>query len=484
MKPVISWKLPLFVFVAFVLLQLPFIQSDPDTLADINTRGAWIDEGLYTFQTREWIDSGSLNLSVSDAFLRSPVYQLFLSGFFLIFGTHVFAARLLTVMLVAFALAMLVSRRSTRTSGIILALAGLSQFHLLQFSHYSLVYMSAVSWLIVSLVFLIDAAEGRKPVKKAILSTLAVFLAYGTTIQMLPAAIIIPSVAFFLWISGLLKRTPVGAGLFLFTSLFSLLFLAIYFLVWFLPHQELFNQIVFFQTEGRFPDTVNMFREVFAFNVEFVLWIPELIPYFILAFAALILRMLGMGRRSGTANRVIFLFGLFWLLIEIPKWGMFYIPFRYLLPGITAMVLLSVFSLSVMIRTSAMLRIAAVWFTIGLFITNAIHYTAALNRRTHDLEVAGNYVSSNLPSGSTVLGAWAPALTWGSNTHCIPVWKGYMNCNQPVETFRPIAVVAEYNEADSDGCFASSGIDLESICDSSRRFPVWRYELVIYWMKP
>lgn len=62
----------LFVIALTLFLHLPFLSSDPDPRSDVNTRGAWTDEGLYASQARNFITTGSLSLKENSTFIRGP----------------------------------------------------------------------------------------------------------------------------------------------------------------------------------------------------------------------------------------------------------------------------------------------------------------------------------------------------------------------------------------------------------------------------
>jgi len=477
-----SNKLLLIAFALLVLVQIPFLFTDPDTLADVNTRGAWIDESLYVFQAREWIDSGQLDIAVNDAFVRSPVFQLLVSGFFLIFGTHLFAARLMTVVVVAAALAFTISRKHTRTLGWVMAGVLFTQYHIFQFSHHSLVYMVAIAWLLFALVFLTEAYEGYRVNRNVFLANLFVFLAYGTSVQMLPAAVIVPAVCFILWITRL-KKPDSTPWMFITAAGYSALFGLLYFLIWYLPNRNMFDTIVFFQAEGRFPTSLYEFAQTFRFNFINCLWIRKLMPYFMLAGITVLAWPFVMRKNTSLAHKAVFLFALFWLIIEFPKTGMFYIPFRYLLGFITAMSLLVSLGITRLLQEKAPWKYGAVVLIAAVFITNVIHAVNSWNRRTYDIEKANEIMAQRIADNEVALGAWAPAFTWDVCVKCVPVWNEYMNDDQPIEKYQPTIIVSEFNEADSDNYYSKHGYNLKEISDTITAVKVWRYDLVFYSLK-
>ncbi len=478
-----SWKIFFVFFAIALLLHIPFLNADPDRLVDVNTRGAWIDEGLYSFQARELIDSGSLDTTVNDAFIRSPIFQSLLVVFFFIFGTHFFAARLVTLLIATFVLAMFASRKKTRVFGLILSLIVFSQFHVFQFSHYSLVYIAAASWVLLAMLFFSESFELPKGLRNSLLASFFIFLAYGTTIQLVGASLLLPSASFILWLLSPSGQKRQRLMIFLYNTLFAVLFGLIYLIVWYLPYQEFFQTIVFFQTEGRFPSTFGEFFSVFQYNFTTTLWTKETIPYYILASLCLLSFPFLIRKSTRIEYSSILLFGVIWLLIEFPKTGMYYIPNRYLLSFIISMSVLSSLVLASLFDFGKIFKVVSIFALIAIFSFNMLYNFYSYQRRTFDIANLNTVFSNSVEPNMSVLGAWAPSFTWDSNVKCIPVWNNYMNFQKPIEKFNPKAIVTEFNQADNDHCYEQNGYQLFEIADSMRIFGVWRYNIAIYWLK-
>jgi hypothetical protein len=302
-------------------------------------------------------------------------------------------------------------------------------------------------------------------------------------VQLLAAVLLLPAVAFIYWVSGFFQRERRSPGVFLMATGFTIVFGLLYLFAWYLPHKEFFNTIVFYQTEGRFPKGLSEFWDVIQFNFDHFLWVVELIPYFILAAISLILWPVFIRRHVNQTYRTLFVFAFFWLLMELPKIGMYYIPFRYLLSFIMAMGIIIVVLLSSAFRLKQIWVIASGLIVAGLLVSNTIYNVEAFSHRSYEIKAANTYFSERVPEGTTVLGAWAPTFTWDAQVKCVPVWNNYMNFDHPIEKYKPSAIVSEMDESESDRYYESNGYRLFLMNDSSKIMGVWRYNIAFYWLK-
>ena len=85
-----------------IVMHLPFLQSDPDAFVDVNTRGAWTDEGLYSSQIINYINTGEFNIEENNQMVISPLFTALLYPFYLIFGTNVLVGRLVVLFFISF----------------------------------------------------------------------------------------------------------------------------------------------------------------------------------------------------------------------------------------------------------------------------------------------------------------------------------------------------------------------------------------------
>ena len=80
-----------------LLCHIPFLGADPDTLVDIDTRGAWSDEGLYSSQIRNLVNHHTFNIKENTTFIRGPLLNIIQLPFFYFFGSKLIVCRLITL---------------------------------------------------------------------------------------------------------------------------------------------------------------------------------------------------------------------------------------------------------------------------------------------------------------------------------------------------------------------------------------------------
>jgi 4-amino-4-deoxy-L-arabinose transferase-like glycosyltransferase len=464
--------------------QLCFINYDPDTLLDINTRGAWIDEALYSLQSRQLVDLGFLDVLSNDTFVRSPVYHFLHIPFFFVLGTHLWVSRIIVLCLVFSAVLLFYFPKNTRVFAWTMLLIFLTQLHLFHFSHYGLVYMMAVAFLLFSFYFFLKVIEKPESYKKPLFfSAFFIFLVYGTSFQLITTILILPVASFLYLLLLQIKEKRANWKILFWSVLFSSFFAGIYFCCWYLPHKEFIDYLLAAQVAERFPKSLTNIKGVIHFNFIHVLWIKELALYYILAVVGIICFCASLFFKKSSASFIGgFSFLLIWLLIELPKISMFYIPFRYLLLLISALALISAF---VFVFLSENKKYRFLVFVIFGFIAlqNCYYNYQVFERRTNDIATVNNYLSKTLPKGSKVLGPWAASFTWKTKAEVIPVWKGYLNDKNIIQKFQPDIIISETDQACSDGYYASINFDLEKNADSVKVFKVWRYDIGIYWLK-
>ena len=144
MRRISSKYYPFFVITLLVLMHLPFITADPDSQVSLISRGAWTDEGLNTVQVRNFVNHGYLSMDECDNLIKTPYFGFVLVPFYSLLGTHIWVGRLLILGCILVVIFLFLRRKETRLFGTALAIVGLLQFHIFQFSHYSLAEMLGV----------------------------------------------------------------------------------------------------------------------------------------------------------------------------------------------------------------------------------------------------------------------------------------------------------------------------------------------------
>ena len=271
----------------------------------------------------------------------------------------------------------------------------------------------------------------------------------------------------------------------------TLLFLLIYMLAWYLPSKGTYDHMMAHQS-GAFelgPKT----GEYIRFNVTHFFLSSGNIAFTITFLVSLVAGILLLFRKSSPHFPLLFKTSVIWVVLELHKLTMVYLPTRYQVSLFAAMGLLTAIVLLEIYHTQWLskehkwrwtVRTLVVTWTLAILLFNLSDYRHALERRTYRIHQANAYLASTLTKNDTVLGAWAPSLTWGSDCIAKPVWGGFLNDVEPLERFQPRAVISEPDEQDSEQAYKKQGIDLYAVSDSSRTFEIGRWEVVIFWIGP
>ncbi|MEI6576611.1 MAG: hypothetical protein WCO63_10575 [Bacteroidota bacterium] len=480
-----------YVLLLWLAFQFPFLNADPDILVDLNTRGAWTDEGLYASQLRNLVDAGAFNLHENSTFVRGPVYSLVQLPFFFVFGTHLLVARLIVLLSLVLALVWFYWRYPQfQLFTTFLLLTTLSQFQLFHFSHYALAEMFCMGLTLTSLLYFLQWYErihlGRRAALSLVRSSFFLFLAYASKIQFLYLAFLPSLVIFFLMGSeffgnrSAIRKMAMQFGL----SLLIMVFFMLIYGLWYWINHDFYNYIMQSETSGRYATNVKDLFITARFNIEAYLWTKEARLLVLLAMLSLL--AYPFIKRFGKPDKrleIILLFGLSWLILELHKLPMVYLPNRYLLSMFFAMGVILSAILAMLAGEGKYIRMLAYCFVVSLGLIYLSGIYESYIRRSNDLAKANAYFSNKNLAGTYVLGSWAPSLSWESKARTIPVWYNYFNWREPIKTFHPKCIITEYNEAESDYAYEQQGIKLDSISDSSRMFQIWRYNVVVYWIK-
>ncbi|MEO5675843.1 MAG: hypothetical protein ABIQ74_14470 [Chitinophagales bacterium] len=478
-----------------VLLHLPFLHADPDYFLSTG-RDAFTDEGLNTSQVRNFINHGYLNLNECDNMIKSPLFNLLLFFPLKFFGTYLIVARLTVLSFLITVLVCLAGHPYFARLILLLFITTLTQFYVFQYSHFSLSEMLAVCCILTGIYFLFrrftgfHTQLGKKTVSDILLSALFLSLAYYFKIQFAYIILLLP---FSLLIlenksSEPLLKAPV-IRLLLKSAGFLLLFAITYFLAWYLPFRSTFDFMMNDQTAGKFS-SLSAIPKTIGFNIVYVLFGDQAWWFNTGVLACLISGILLYKSSSDKVFKVMFALSSIWVLMELHKLSMIYLPSRYLVSYYFAAGLMcSTVLLKLISYKEPGKVLASYFFVAGLsltaffFIANTIHFTLLLERRTFSIEAINDYFSSALKNPEQpVMGPWAPAVTWNSKARCIPVWKDFMNDKNIVQILHPQAILSEPDEAESNKAYSSQGMKPELLSDSSRTFQIGRWSVIVYWM--
>ncbi|MFC1731215.1 hypothetical protein ACFL6I_12845 [candidate division KSB1 bacterium] len=483
---IISFGLLLVLF----FMHYPFLDADPDTQVSLHTRGAWTDEGLYTSQIRNLINHDHFDLKENSTFVRGPFLNILQLPFFYIFGTSLQVSRLITLILTLLVLFLYLKREKYFLFGLLLLGITFTQYHVFQFSHYGLAEIICIDFILLSLFFMIKyyktRENSRDPIHFMILAALFLFLSYATKIQFLYVAIILPLTVLIKTLGEIIQEKKITKSQYLpffWSLLFTFGFALLYFLAWYLPNMEFYNYIMESETSKRFPDW-NALLEVIKFNYKHLLFVSGLKIQIILFYISLIIIIIWRVNRKFVKHLSIpLIFGLVWVLIELHKIPMVYLPTRYFLSLIIASGLLIAVVFAGLAHLNRYLKYITIIIVLLVIAQNTISNYEVYKRQSWDIKYVNDYLSQYDFQEQPVIGSWASTMSWDSKAITFPVWNNYFNYKDPINTYNPRIVVSENDESESDHTYESQGIDLKTVSDSSRIFKIWRYTVIVYWMK-
>lgn len=473
-----------FTLIVLVVLHLPFMGSDPDKQVDLHTRGAWTDEGLYASQLRNFVNYGDPGITENTTLIRGPVFDLIRLPFFLVFGGSIWLARSLTLAGVVLSLFLLARKKEHRLLALFVVVFGFLHFRLFHFSHYAMSEMLAVSAVIISFIFFNGYIRKGKQ-KHLFLASLMIAVAWGLKIQFLYLVALVPLATVFYHVRHLIRKTISRKDFWKETWLagfYSVGLPVIYILIWYLPNRSFYNQVMFEQTTRRF-DVWETLYNTLDFNFSGIITDPQNLVL-LAGFVAAVVFLIGSMAKDGVKikNPGVIIFGAAWLLLELHKLGMTYLPQRYLLSFYAAT---AFFSGAVLSQVFLQQKKITVWLSMLLVVAVGVHgflVFQSFQHRTYELRAVNAYLSSYDWEGRTIAGVWAPAVSWETDAKTVPVWKGY---NDP-ETFfgncKPSLIIEEPNEGTSEAFYRENGFDLLQMSDSVRTFKLWRYDVNLYWL--
>lgn len=148
----------IFIFLAYLLTQFPFLKADSDLAIASGSRGAWTDEGLYTAPIRNIINQGYNNFTKEHSILKTPyaivtpLYSIFLYPFFKLFGISLEMARLITVLFCTIFIFIIFHKKDAKLIGIAFVLSTMMLNPIHQYTHLCLAEMYSTLLIIAAIV--------------------------------------------------------------------------------------------------------------------------------------------------------------------------------------------------------------------------------------------------------------------------------------------------------------------------------------------
>jgi len=443
-----GWGVRFLLLLACLLVRLAWLDADPLPWLSWST-GLYTDEGFYTLDARHLALFGTPAPGDFHDRLLSPLLSVLQQGVFSLFGAGLRQARLLSVLfgLLTVGVFWLGLRRAwgTKTADAGALFLGLAPPFAL-YNRLALQETPTVFWLV--LAFTLWAYGARRPTLYALagLSVGAAAVFKGLALLAVPALVVgepappqaasppetggarvLGKMADLTSLSSRFGRTPSEAGRWVLSGL--LLGLALYVALWYLPHHaELARMATFYRVHQMQPRSWSGL----GLNVRraFIGGERGLFPY-LLALLPVPCALAGWGlwKRAGWdgAGRFFALWlacGLLFCLLSS------YAPSRYYVLFLPALAGLAARGLMQMRRPIQALAIAV------FLLTGAAWYGAAWSGRSYARRDAGRELARLLPTGSIVIGEFAPTLCLDTPFAAAPVQPGLSNDERPVERLK------------------------------------------------
>ncbi|MBA3648337.1 MAG: hypothetical protein H0W62_07280 [Chitinophagales bacterium] len=491
--PKIPLWVPFILLVGILLIHFFFLNADPDINLSLS-RDAFTDEGLNTSQLRNYINHGDLDMTECDNLIKTPLFNLLLYIPLKFAGTHLIVARL-TVLLIVLTV-MFISCRNNyyRTVMVIFCFTTLIQYFVFQYSHFSLSEMMSTCWNFLSVYFLFRLFTiEQKKLFHLLCSVLFSAFSYYTKIQFLYIVLLAPACVSLIYIlerKKLLTAENVSRNIFLTVS-FTLLFITFYMLCWYLPFNRPFNYMLQNEATDKYAAIAGI-PKIMLSNIKNLLLNPQGRLYNALSFITVIFGFFLWKRSVHSQFKILFPLLLVWLLLELHKLTMTYLPSRYLVSYYFVAGLLSSVVIAELIfhlQNEKKFFLSFSRFIGGslliLFTTINLYELGQLyHRRTYAIRDINNYFSTSFKKNSAIMiGPWAPSLGWESDAITKPVWRNFMNDKNIFNAIHPDVILSEPDEEESNHAYVSQGIRLAEYADSIRSFQVGKWKINAYWIK-
>ncbi len=469
--------------IGYLMSQLVFLESDPDISMATGSRAAWTDDGILLCQVRNFLNGHGFDLMESDGFIKAPLFSIVQGFSMAVFGCEQLVARSTVLILVLMALLLLWALKSSRTLAIVFILTTFSLISVHQHAHLALSEMAAVSFVLLS-GFCLNRFFQDSKFGWFLGSQFAIIMAVGMKIQFLYLFMLPPLLWWFKMIMNrrnadgvnLSGQSKVVAG----SVIGTMLLLFAYYFV-FRDEWHVFQKA---QSGSLSLDSISwnafidnckayLFRKKMSFFV--VLFVVSLGIFFKVLFDR--------SRRVALSTWSIFSFA--WLVLELHKLPMDYLPMRYMVSFYVSM---GLFSSAVLTDAwLAGLFPKARTFSLGLvalvFVVNLYVLVKAFNERTYVLKSIQERIAVDLHKADIVVGPWAPALTWGNSCRSFPVWSGFSGSGQIMKNGSPTIIISEKGGLDSGfdwtGFF---GRDLDAAADSVTYGNIADWRVGVYWV--
>jgi hypothetical protein len=470
-----------------IVMQLPFVSADPDM--NISTsRDASTDEGLNTCQIRNFVNHGDLTLNKSDNFVKTPMFGAVLFFPFKIFGaTHSVGRLSILLLSLGICLSIFSYNKYYQFWGLCSFIIVFGESYIFHYFHFCMAEILSTVLIFLSIFMMVKPFKTKPQLRAGFFSATFISLAYLIKIQFLYGVLILP-LAITLFILFGINDKKILLKQLIYTVAFLIMYLIIYYLLWYLPNKSFFLYVMADQTTDRFVSFSNLATQINV-NIQNIFYNGYLKLFTYSFYVLYIIGVVYCFFTKPSIFRLLFIGLSCWILIELHKLSMTYLPTRYLISLLFSMglimslVLNEIFFIKGRSASISLIKVFSILFLLAFGINNFKDYFLSYNNRTYDILSVDNYLSHYDLKNKPVIGAWAPSLSWKCNAISFPIWKDYFNDTDVLVKYEPAVIIAEIDEEDSNQAFSSRGIAIDASADSIKYFNLNRWKIKLLWIK-
>jgi len=493
---IINYKELVFV-VSIVLLfsfHFSFLNADPNI--DVSfSRGAWTDEGLYTSQVKNAIIKGEVDFVESSCMSITPLFSVINFMPYKVFGWSSLVSRL-TVLACCFTIICFTFFKVKELQNTILFLIPilLIEEHIFHFLHYSLADGLATLMIFLGCHFLYKSIISQER-KNCFYCTLFFTCSFLLKFQFFYVVLIIPTFLLLWFIYQATRKKKLGFSIQKLLVNFSIAIAGVilfYLLSWYLPNKEMINLVLENSTNTRAIQVEHL--NVFGIIIDYLLNIKKFLilsihtsPIVILSlfFIPLGIFFLFFSNVS-RFFQINFLISISWIIVEMHKFSMNYLPTRYLLSLYFALgLLIAIVFYEVIIQFKSRKKYTTIVFyfvslcLLTFSVNNFMKLKRAYDSRTFDIQKTNEYFSQYDYDHRPIMGSWASSLVRDAEVVTIPFFEDYINHKNIIKRFNPKVIIFEKIE---ENVLLKDNIAIYKIADSVISRKVGIYDLKIAWL--
>jgi hypothetical protein len=478
----LQWIVFMAMCLAALSTQLYLLNSDP--VPNISQSvGAYVDEGLNTCQARNYVNFGRWGFEECDNLVKSPLYNGYLAAVFKTFGATRTVARLSILVPSFLFLILIVFLLEQPLFGILLVLFQSLQLHLFQYQHLALVESLANACIPLILFMLLKTAEANTR-RRITLFTMACGLTFSMVFLKVQYAYLLPLPILFGL--GALFMQRANRGSWFKTLLIGFLVYIVlgfsFYGLWVLPHQEFIEMLRLQQGSDRFPE-IQYAWNTFLENGQLLLWKDGLLV-FQLAFLISLFGLAFTFRGFSTQQMVLIILSALWLLLELHKAFILWLPTRYALSLLAAQAwFMALVYVNLFGSERKLMKIGSLIVCLLLGGTHLLKLFEVGKNAQWKAQTIIERTAAQDFQGQKAIGVWSTTLVWNETVYLLPVWKDFLNdVEDPVKAYKPALLIGHQPDFSEKGVFPKEKLALSKRSRKVYKHTYGPFEIELFYL--